>query len=286
MKITIMRLIISLAVCFSTIAYSNEEVINISIKQSFQEKYDQWTSSQNCHDIETFTSPLAHRVTVEFLFICKALRLGGLDSSINIIPFPSMGRALKEAKSGAIDIVGESRWLDSVSSDDFYISEPILRKGEFKKGIFGLADNQALFQVNNLNDLRKLTAISSKKWTVDWQTLESLNLGKIDSLGDVGKMYQMVEKGRGDYIIDSFRSGTIAQNTLNDVELESVPKLAIQLESSRHFVVSKKSPKAQEVFNALEKGIKLLRGQGLISRAYVESGFIHQDVQNWKVLKN
>lgn len=189
------------------------------------------------------------------------------------------------AKLGKSDMLAQSRWLNSVSEKDFYITEEIVRNGEFKKGVFASAENSEFLQgVRGLEDLRKYKVISNNKWSVDWRTLESLELPRINATSLL-TMYRMINTGRADYLLEEFRSKDSFSNTFEGVTLVAVKNLTVVLQGSRHFVVSKKSKKGERIFAALEKGIRSLRKKKLIEKAYFESGFYNERIAGWRTIE-
>lgn len=280
--------IISSSILTTSISYAQESrlTVNIGVISLFYHKYNQWVEGTSCEKIDNFDSPYAHRVTVELMLVCKALHLSGVNPVINLINFDYIARAKKVMRKGELDMSAQSRWLSSINPEIFYISQPIVRKGEFKKGIFGLESNKALFKVDSLEKLREFTALSSQNWTVDWRTIKELGLPVENSNGQIQMMYQMINKKRADYVLGEFRSADSFSNEFDGVTLTAVPNITLVLNESRHFIVSKNSPNAKKIFEALEKGIDILRSQGTIERAYFESGFYNNKVKNWKVLSD
>lgn len=260
--------------------------IKIGVRSLFFEKYNKMMEGTNCVDFDKFDSPYAHRVTVELTLICKALHLGDIKPNIELISFEYTDRANKEIAAGKLDMAAQSRWFSSIDPEKFHASQAIVRNGEFKKGIFGLASNKALFEVDSLEKLRKFEALSSKRWTVDWKTIKDLKLPVTDSTGQIPKMYQMVNKKRADYVLAEFRSTDSFHNEFDGITLTAVPNITLVLNASRHFIVSKKSPNEKVIFETLEKGIDILRSKGAIEKAYYQSGFYNEKVKDWKVINN
>ena len=58
----------------------------------------------------------------------------------------------------------------------------------------------------------------------------------------------------------------------------------VALNGSRHFGISKKHPLSKKIEKALEQGIKSMRVEGLITKAYKEAGFIHPKINHWQVI--
>jgi len=60
---------------------------------------------------------------------------------------------------------------------------------------------------------------------------------------------------------------------MEKIHLVPVKNVAIILKDSRHFVISKLHPKGEDAYIAMNKGLKILREQGAITKAYKEAGF-------------
>lgn len=60
---------------------------------------------------------------------------------------------------------------------------------------------------------------------------------------------------------------------MEKITLAPVPKIAVQLNDSRHFVISKKHPKGAEAINAINIGLQQLRKNKRIVNAYTQAGF-------------
>jgi hypothetical protein len=61
--------------------------------------------------------------------------------------------------------------------------------------------------------------------------------------------------------------------TMGKIHLVPVEGIAVVLKDSRHFVISKLHPEGAEAFQAINKGLKILREKGTISKAYEQAGF-------------
>jgi hypothetical protein len=72
----------------------------------------------------------------------------------------------------------------------------------------------------------------------------------------------------------------------NGVLLAIVPNIAVKLDDSRHFVISKNHPLADSAFKAINTGISIMRKSGLIQKAYSDAGFFYADEQGWKIINN
>jgi hypothetical protein len=63
-----------------------------------------------------------------------------------------------------------------------------------------------------------------------------------------------------------------------------LPNCKVAIMGSRSWIVAKASPLADVILHALARGVKILRDNGTIARAYQESGFFNPRVADWKGL--
>ena len=61
---------------------------------------------------------------------------------------------------------------------------------------------------------------------------------------------------------------------LEQIKLQLVPGVAVLLDDSRHFVISKSHPEGRFASEALNKGLKILRENGRIEQLYKQAGFM------------
>ncbi|MGB2740538.1 MAG: hypothetical protein WBC60_08290 [Cognaticolwellia sp.] len=259
-------------------AFDSETIIatNHSIYDSFQK----WTKVTPCENISSFDSPYANRGTVELVLICQALNVAGYKTKITLQQYPNYERALTQAKHGIVHIPAESLWEGDIDDEYFYKTSAIIQNGEFEKGIYTLASNTHVLAAKSLQDLQGLKAVMPKIWSVDWQTLQAM---KVDTSSAPNKinMFKMIKAKRIDFTILEFSHAEDMSNQLAGIRLIPVPNIKIGLQGARYLVVSKKSPNAEALYNALNRGVTQLRETGVITKALTESGFINKRVKFW-----
>lgn len=96
-------------------------------------------------------------------------------------------------------------------------------------------------------------------------------------------MAQMVNIGWVDFMLMPFNSTPDQSFKLDKIHLVPVQNVAVQLNDSRHFVISRQHKYGEAAYHAIQKGLTLLRAQGTIKRAYTEAGFF-VDKSQYKVL--
>ncbi|WP_075186375.1 hypothetical protein [Teredinibacter haidensis] len=257
------------------------EVVKVSANKVIYDSYNAWTDKKNCSGIDNFRRTNIHRGVVELLLICKALNIGGLHADLQVKEVPNYSRALVEAKKGNVTMPAETVWKVEIDESAFYVSDPIFEEGSIELGVYALPTNLGIMKVDSLNDLKKYKSISSDRWVVDWETLNAMGVEK-NSVPKLDVMFKFIGAGRADFVLSEFSSEEDFSMEMAGVRLVPVPNIKVGLKGTRHFVVSKKSPNAEKVFRALQKGLKKLHSEDVISRAFVESGIVNPRVKNWK----
>ncbi len=159
----------------------------------------------------------------------------------------------------------------------------MIRNGEYVAGIYTSPYNQKVLRLRTLDDLKDLTSISTPKWRTDWQTLQSLPLKELIKENSWLSMARMVNLQWVDFMLMPFNYNPDQSFTMDKIFLVPVKNIAIVLKDSRHFVISKTHPQGNAAFIAINKGLKILREQKAITKAYTEAGFfINRD--NYTIL--
>lgn len=154
-----------------------------------------------------------------------------------------------------------------------YISDEVIRNGEYIAGIYTSPTNEKTLSLKKLDDFKHLTSVSTPKWKTDWQTLELLPLKSLTREDSWLSMVRMVDIEWIDFILMPFNPTPDRSFIMNKVHLVPVKNIGVVLKDSRHFVISKRHPKGQEAFTAMNKGLKILRSHGAIVKAYQQAGF-------------
>ncbi|WP_193368755.1 ABC transporter substrate-binding protein [Pelagibius marinus] len=223
------------------------------------------------------------RTSLEFVLVCRAIRLGGLEATYTIYSFPNSARTRGELLAGRVAIMVDLPWNDFAQHEDLYQSDAVLRVGDFVKGIYTRPDHTELLKVRTLEELRKFTAVSSDTWVYDWAALQRMNI-TTSTVSRYELMGRMVEKGRADFLVGEFPGASDLSQYINGFRFVPVPGIKIALPGSRHVAISKRAPHAKQIFDAVQIGLKILRDRGLIKKGYQTVGFLNPLIETWKVL--
>lgn len=275
-------LILITSFTFADIKIKRDELI-IVIPSDVKRDYDLFLDGRDPLDIKEFSGLGSRRDVVEVILLQQALVLGGLTDSIRFIVASSHARIIKQVHSGSAIMSGNSIWYDLLNDRDLlYVSEAVIEKGQFEAGLYTILENQKALSVKSLKDVRELTAVSSKAWIIDWQTLNSMEMSSLINTVKWSSMVKMVGKGRADFLLAPFQPSTDLSFSPEGIHLIPVPNIKIGLQGTRHFAVSKRHPKGKEAIKALDAGILLLKEQGIVEKAYRDSGFFNKEVKDWK----
>jgi hypothetical protein len=233
------------------------------------------------------------RDIAELILVQKALYLGGHRKEvfwgIGELSYNRIKRLIKQS-DGIIHISGTSVWEVDFNKEDIFLSDAIIRKGEFEAGIYVKAGRKDLlnYKINKkTNDFKKLSFISSKQWSVDWLTLKKFAPKALYDTPKWDNMVEMVYRGRADALLAPFQSGKNMQLVVykgkKKREFLPIKGYKIGLAGSRHFVLTK-IPGAKDILAKVNKGIKILRKRGEVVRAYKQSGFFNKNTKYWQVV--
>jgi len=158
-------------------------------------------------------------------------------------------------------------------NDSVYISQPVIRKGEYIAGIYTSPNNKAVLAIKELSDLANFTAVSTPKWRTDWQTLQELPLKDLIREDEWLSQARMVNLGWIDFLLMAFNSTPDQSFNMEKIHLVPVKNIGIELKDSRHFVISAKHPRGKEALLAMNIGLNILRSKNRIVQAFTQAGF-------------
>lgn len=281
------KLFIILLLCFNT-AYASPTVVKITIEADTYNSAQKILTGKKPTQIDNFEGKDSQRTVVEFILVQQALALGGSNLEFTFLTGNYDARNAKLLQGGLLLINFDSMWLSHAKTfiDDVYISDPVIRKGEYYAGIFTAFNKKDKIIIKNLSDFQKLSVISSKHWPVDWQTLLQLKPKSLTHEEEWISMAKLVSMGWIDVMLIPFTKNKPFRYKEENFDLVAVKGVKIALNDSRHFLVSKHHPQGKETYIALQKGLKILREKGLIEKAYRQSGFFNDKVKNWLTIND
>jgi len=266
---------LSLLQVLLSLAHARQDNVLIYIRDDVYEDYLQFVKDRDINEIDNFSGQTIRRDVVDMIIAQQALNLGGFKHHFSYAPGKVNFRNTKMLQEGKLLISFDSYWQQDAKAiaDKVHISAPLIRKGEYVAGIYTSPKNIKTLNIQSLDDLTELTAVSTPLWRTDWQTLSALPLKELIREDSWLSMARMVNIQWVDFLLMPFNSTPDQSFTMEKVHLVPVKNIAVVLKDSRHFVISKAHPKGQEAFTAINKGLKLLRAKGAITKAYQQAGF-------------
>lgn len=257
-------------------AIQTEQSIGIFIRDDVYHDYTRFLAGRQPQDITDFSGQFIRRDVVDMIIAQQALHLGGFDKTFNYQVGKINFRNTKLLEQGGLLISFDTYWYEDAKSlvDKVYISNAVIRKGEYFAGIFASPHNEKVFKLQRLSDFNQLTGVSTPRWRTDWKTLSQLPLKELVAEDEWLSQVRMVSMQWIDFMLMPLMPQMDNQYVLEDIVLQAIPNILILLDDSRHFVISKRHPDGAQAFQALQKGLKILRQQGAIEKAYRQAGFI------------
>jgi hypothetical protein len=223
---------------------------------------------------------------VEHFIFRKAVLLGGLDARFENFLVPNSARARELVASGAVCCSGAAQWhlYFQKDAERMFESDEVIGQGGYEKGLYTTKENLARLKLARAEDLRALRAVSSNTWVIDWGTLERLPFRALYSAPTRPQQFSMVKFGRADVTLQDFTANPGMSAEEQGVTLYPVPGVKIALLGTRHFFISRTHPDGPKIYEALQKGLRVMRQSGELRRILVDSGFINRHVRDWTLL--
>ncbi|TMO57139.1 hypothetical protein CWC21_04460 [Pseudoalteromonas phenolica] len=270
--------------CFS----QSPLVVDIMYSENFTQRYYRFLNGRSPYEIKDFHASTkgSHIEIIEMILLQQALKLGGIDRPVIFNPKPSINiLEYSDLIAGDSLILARSVWHEDILNyrGSLFVSEPIVKFGEYEAGLYVAKRNVHLHNLAK-TQLEKLTVVANPRWKVDWRALHNTDLNIVSFIGPWETMLEMVETSVVDAMLINFSvSSTLELNFENRLYVP-VNDLKVFLPDSRHFVVSKRHPEGRAVFEALNKGLEMLRNKGTIEKALKQSGFINEKVKDWQTI--
>ncbi|MEJ6001459.1 hypothetical protein [Paucibacter soli] len=258
----------------------------VAIPSDVQQDYERFVGAREPLQISQYGGPHARRDVVEFVLLQQALVLGGYTQPMGLLSMPSSARLQLEVRTGHAVCSATSYWREDfpAAEQELMFSQAVLAEGEFEVGLYTAPGNARALAARSLSDLRALTFLSNRDWRVDWRTLEQLGIAKLMHAGNWDLMPRMVASGRADVLLAPFQPGTDLALEVRGTRLLAIPGLKIGMRGTRHYLLSARHPQGQAVKAALDAGLGQLRRQGVLRKAYEQSGFINSATEHWQRL--
>ena len=260
--------------------------LKISACAEAVDAFDNWTAATPWAQITNFKNANAARPAVDLLLELQALKAGGLDFDFELVRKLTYEQAKVEVIEGRAELTAETIWGDEIAEHANVLlkTDEIIRNGEFVKGIYVLSTNEKLLKLASLEELRDSVGAVVATWALDVKTLESLKLKGLKKVVKLDLVFSAIQKQQADFTLGEFAPTPDKGAVSGGAKFVPVPNCTVAIMGSRSWIVAKASPNADAILSALAAGVKILRDNGTIERAYQESGFFNPRIAGWKRL--
>ncbi len=268
-------LVLSLT-CTAEPVLPKPEEIPVYIRDDVYEDYLKFLNGRPVLSIVDFRGITMRRDVADMVLLQQALALGGFTKNFYYQPGKFNFRNTKMLESGDSLLSFDTYWLTDAKAlaGKVYISEPVVRRGEYLAGIYTSPENLPVLRTRTLAELRKFSGVSTPKWRTDWETMSALALKELIQEDEWLSQARMVHMRWVDFMLMPFFHDEHGIYQLEQLRLKVVPGVAILLNDSRHFVISKSHPDGRFANEALNKGLRILRENGRIEQLYKQAGFM------------
>ncbi|AOT09321.1 hypothetical protein [Pseudoalteromonas luteoviolacea] len=275
-----------LSLCSGSLSAHNQLVVDIMSSENFSQRYTEFLNGRSPLDVKSFypTTKGSHIEIIEMVLLQQALFLGGETREVVFNPKPSVNIIeFSDMISGESLVLARSVWHEDIINyrGSLYVSDAVVEFGQYEAGLYVTKRNVALQNLPQ-EQLEQLTVVANPRWRVDWRALNNTDINIVSFIGPWETMLNMVETEVVDAMLINF---SVSQDLLLNFEgREYVPiqNIKMMLPDSRHFIVSKNHPQGEMIFAALNRGLKILRAQGVLDKALQQSGFISHLVEDWR----
>lgn len=244
--------------------------------------YQRFLAGRDPAAVTDYGGPLSRRDVVEVVLIHQALARQDKALKLGMAPMPTSQRLQAELRAGHAACSATSYWRqDFPRPDGLLFSDPVLLDGEFDVGLYTTPANVRALAARSLEDVRQLRVLSNDTWRVDWQTLQALGVTQLQHVASWNLMPRMLQQDRADLLLAPFQPTPDMAMQVEGVRLVPVPGLKVAMRGTRHFLVSATHPMGPRLRDQLNAGLARLRQQGLVRRAYEQSGFFNAKVADW-----
>ena len=214
--------------------------IKVAADEDVIQDYRRFLAGRDPRSIRDFGGPFTRRDVVEIALLYQALAAGGYQGSIQLVSDKSYLRILRSTQMGNYLMSAPLVWYSDVASasDALWISEPLVREGEFVAGIYTSPKNQAALAATSRKQLHRLRAVSNKHWREDVSALKELGVQQIYYSTYWVQMARMVLAGRADITLAPFQNSPDLSLDVHGQKLVPIPGVKVSIKGSRFCALS------------------------------------------------
>lgn len=266
---------------------ANDRPIVIHTYSAGLKEYELFLKGRDVQAVSNYSmgEDITRRVILEMVLMEQALALGGFNRPVR---YQHSSDDLKTIftllEEGKYISHTDSFWLKDIQTHKAVLSsEPLLRDGEYVVGLYTSPENHFALD-SKAAQINRLSAVSSRLWSADWQALDELGLKRLEHARHWRVMAAMVQNRDVDFMLVPFQGTDDHSMGRGKLRLIPIPNVKVTLHDSRHIAVSEKHTASKAFLIALNSGLTQLRASGTLARAYREAGVIDARVDDWLLL--
>lgn len=262
---------------------SSKLTLRVTINTITYNKYQLYEKKDVCNELPNLTTEQIDRPIIELSIICAAFKQQDVDLKIEFFETASYSRSIWLVKKGLVDIFSQTVWQADINEDYMYVSDDIIRIGEFSKGIYTNEDHPLQSIAAEEINFKKYRGMTQQTWIYDLAIINSLtdNVLKNDYFPT---MFKVLSNNRADFTLMEFPAKGELSISQDGFRLQPIKGIKVVIPMARKFILSKIPDNSQFIFETLNSGIQSLRNNGEIYKRYVEAGFINKKTENWKTV--
>ncbi len=264
---------------------SPNKTITIAVTQRLANLYQKIIEQKQKPIIEFTDTDLIDTTKgfASLVILKQALHNAGLVTSIEFVISPTYKRNQLLVQSGDA-LLTLSTLREDYTPSGLLKSSVLISSRDMARGIYGLKSNHTLMKVKTIDELKNFSAATNKTWGGDIKALQTIGTTKLDLLFSLRSIFMRIAYRNTDFTLLDLPKGVPEfQRQYKEVTLVPVPGLFINTKTTRHFLISKVHPDSQTVYQSLEKGLEIMREQGLIKKYYRQVKTFPSDLPHWKI---
>lgn len=243
-----------------------------------REGYSNYLPVTACPDLQSEKLNDIQRLTMDIMVICNAVKKSGFADGLKLIPYPNVARGLRQSIDGQTHMVAQTLFkADHLQEKHVIVSKPVIRNNEFQVGFFTTRNRHEILKARNLEDFRKLKAVTVSSWKTDHNALLALGIEKIVFLPKRSLIARFIHNRRADFTLSYLKEPIL---TRLGGQLVRIPNVKLSFEESRSFLIPEANADLAEIINNY---ISQLRAQqpDALREAYIHAGFITEEYEHW-----
>lgn len=275
-------LLFLIVLCLGMTANAQPNVIRVAVFEDQVTLIQALAGPTMCRELEQIDVG-ENQMVFEYFLLCNLIKMSVPDAQFKLIGFPVVQRVVKALVDGYVDVSGFGVWFHESSSEFLLHSKPLLKKGEFSKGLYTTSEILTRYRQAGAPLLKSLIAVSNKNWTYDWQLLECSDLNVIH-VDKYSQMFNVVKLGRADVLPLAFGGGNDLTRTEFGIKLYPLPGVKLVIPDASHYVFSKRSEYSLVVSTSLDASLDKMRENETLQGWYLKIGVVNPAVNKWATI--